>query len=344
MNELAEQKNLELVGKRVRRISDEAYARFLKKIKENELASVVTEEIVLGYFANEFYKLLRDEFKKALYESLGDLKIQDYPVGRIKISDKLFHHAHSTSLIVRRIVQQHANDFQIARNLALQLFEGYDFKDDPLKIKKQLPKYLTRPLARLQAKRLKTPALKAAYLQLIDKIEQGAGFDALEKVLRIAFYERNRYFANRIAQTELHRSYTDKRARELMADADVEYIQLRLSKKHPNTDICDLYAKMDKYGLGPGVYPKDSAPKPPFHPHCLCDAVPRIDIFDKTPKEKQNAESAFIRSKTKADGAAIAGSFAKRKRVLDGENIIDIQNDGKDPLYHLKLIGEFDEQ
>jgi hypothetical protein len=30
------------------------------------------------------------------------------------------------------------------------------------------------------------------------------------------FYERNRYFANRIARTELHRAYTDQQARELM--------------------------------------------------------------------------------------------------------------------------------
>jgi hypothetical protein len=42
-------------------------------------------------------------------------------------------------------------------------------------------------------------------------------------------------------------------AREIMDDADIEYVKLTLSSTHPVEDICDLHARVDKYSLGPGV-------------------------------------------------------------------------------------------
>ena len=56
--------------------------------------------------------------------------------------------------------------------------------------------------------------------------------DEIEKKLKVAFYERNRYFANRIARTELHRAYTDQQSREWMQEKRIEYVELRLSAKH----------------------------------------------------------------------------------------------------------------
>ena len=99
--------------------------------------------------------------------------------------------------------------------------------------------------------------LKAAYLQAL---EAGKGEQHLAKQLKIAWYEKNRYFANRIAQTELHRAYTDQLAADLMAEPKLQYVQIRLSQKHLKTDICDLHTKQDKYGLGAGVYPKAAVP------------------------------------------------------------------------------------
>ena len=51
---------------------------------------------------------------------------------------------------------------------------------------------------------------KAAYLQALDALEAGAGANRLKRLMRTAWYERNRYFANRIAQTELHRAYANQ--------------------------------------------------------------------------------------------------------------------------------------
>lgn len=33
---------------------------------------------------------------------------------------------------------------------------------------------------------------------------------------------------------------------------------------------CDFYSQSDLYGLGSGVYPKESLPRHPAHPHCMC--------------------------------------------------------------------------
>ena len=75
--------------------------------------------------------------------------------------------------------------------------------------------------------------------------------------------------ANCIARTELHRNYSAQQSREYMAADRIEYLQWRLSGKHPKLDICDYHARVDAWGLVPGIYPKAQAPQPPAHPHCL---------------------------------------------------------------------------
>ena len=55
-----------------------------------------------------------------------------------------------------------------------------------------------------------------------------------------------------------------------MDDSDVVAYRWVESTRHPTEDICDEYAKVDMYGLGPGIFPKDKAPELPAHHHCLC--------------------------------------------------------------------------
>jgi hypothetical protein len=86
------------------------------------------------------------------------------------------------------------------------------------------------------------------------------------------------------------------RARELMSQDRIEYVQIRLSSKHPKTDICDYHAEVDLYGLGPGVYPKADGPQPPFHPHCYCLVAPMIALINPKPKFNPKAERAFLES------------------------------------------------
>lgn len=140
----------------------------------------------------------------------------------------------------------------------------------------------------------------------------------------------------------MHCNYTDQQARELLAEDRIEYVQIRLSSKHPKTDICDRHAKLDAWGLGPGVYPKAEAPKPPFHPHCYCLTAPRIDLAPKKPPRfKPDAERKFLEKLPAKEARAVAGSWEKLAHTTKGgETLEDIYNEGKDPLYLWRRVGD----
>lgn len=249
----------------VRQGADAAFVKLLEKIRAGAKPRAALDA-VLKEFNADAVAGFREALNAILQSSLGTTEVKAYKVGLVKLSDALYANAQAVAGVSQQIIEKHMQGLHDARELRKALYAGYNFQDDPLHVVKPLPKYLQVEFDRFKAAALKTPALRAAYLEAIRKAEAGAGMDALEKALRVACYERNRYFANRIAQTELHRNYTDQVARELMADDQIEYVQWKLSGTHPKTDICDRHARVDAYGVGAGIYPKGEAPKPPAHP------------------------------------------------------------------------------
>ncbi len=325
----------------VRQAAEQAFQRLLEKIRAGDSPQAALKAVLKEFNANAIAGFA-EALNAILESSLGPKEVKEYKVGQVKLSDALYANAQAVSANTQQIIEKHMQGLHDARELRKALYAGYDFQKDPLHVVKPLPKYLQVEFDKFKAAALKTPALRAAYLEAIRKAEAGAGMDALEKALKVAFYERNRYYANRIARTELHRNYTDQVARELMEDDQIEYVQWRLSSKHPKADQCDAMAHVDRYGLGPGIFPKAEAPKPPLHPFCICRVTPKIDIFpDKSPKERAGAERAYLRSLPAKDARDIAGSWEKRRRVLeDGESLEEIYNEGKDPLYQWKRVGD----
>lgn len=319
--------------------------------------------------ARQFADQAMDGFEQALSDalsgSIGVADIREYPIGDVVLSERLYAYAHEVSTIARTIIQQQANEFQSVRELALQLYEGYGVKPAEREILQykasnpKLPKYLRvllgdpdvgpslqSALARIQVGTLKTPALRAGYLELIDAIEKGAGMARLEKRLNVAFAERMRYFANRIARTELHRAVMEQQAREWMSPQGdwVKALRWRLSSKHPKTDICDMHANIDKYGLGPGVYPKERAPLPPVHAHCLCTLHPVIDLPPSAKaRERETAERDWLSRQSAADQALVMGSRDKAQRFLGGEPLEAIIDEGVPEPYRLRMVGTITE-
>ncbi|MDG4557910.1 MAG: hypothetical protein P9F19_11075 [Candidatus Contendobacter sp.] len=277
-----------------------------------------------------------------LKASLGPADIKAWPVGPVKLSQALYAHHRAISAATAATVNAHLQGLHSARDLAKTLYEGYDFKPDTLQVVAKLPKYLRVKFNAARAAKLKTPALRAAYLQAIQAAEAGAGQAQLEQVLKVAFYERNRYLANRIARTEIARAQNAQIARELLADEQIGFVQIRLSSKHPKTDICDLHAKLDAYGLGPGVYPKAEAPLPPFHPHCYCLQRPILSIPPGQKVQAQpNAARAFLKSIPPDEARQVMGGKERLRRVLeDGDSIEAVVNTNVDPLYHAKRMGD----
>lgn len=75
--------------------------------------------------------------------------------------------------------------------------------------------------------------------------------------------------AMRLFRTELNRAHGE--AYMATGEDHPEFAGWRylLSPMHPKPDICDLYARQNLYGLGPGVYPSRAKCPWPAHPNTL---------------------------------------------------------------------------
>ena len=81
------------------------------------------------------------------------------------------------------------------------------------------------------------------------------------------------YEALRLARTEMTAAFGEgslAAAQDSPSYIGMKYI---MSASHPMYDICDIITTHDS-GLGPGVYGPGDEPVYPFHPNCLCIAIP----------------------------------------------------------------------
>ena len=297
MSPEAEREVLEAAREEIEAEAQRAYETMLRRIRTG-LDPREAVRLSMQTFSGRYADALAERFSEILSTAVGSKSVLEMAVGPVTLSRKLYRLTEEVAANVGGIVERHARGFQDARRLSLELFEGYGFRlesDEPLAINWRnpaLPKYLrdellrdpglqgklARHFARINAAGLKTPALRASYLEYLEVLEDGDGFDLLGTKLNTAMQEKVRYFANRIAQTELHRAFAHRQAQEVLDDTGVEFVQYRLSPTHPEVDVCDYFARLNAYGLGPGVYPKGRAPVAPLHPHCRCYLKPRTDI------------------------------------------------------------------
>lgn len=338
-----------------------AFAKLWEAIQANPGADV--RELAASAqvdFSDQFSEALAASFSSLLQRSVQTSAVRDMPVGEIPLSAWLYSHSQEVATEVARIVRQHAQGVQQARELSLALYDGYSPQDGvrrPLEgsARGELPQALRSmtadPAARAslqqlmtqgqqQAGRLRTRALRAAYLEAFEAWERGAGQEALQKRLDVAQREKNRFLADRIAQTELHRAHQAVISRDLMQDADTTVVQVKLNPTHPRVDICDLHTRADLWGLGPGLYPKAEAPRPPFHPFCRCVLRPRPSLSAAGAQFKPGAAAGFLR-RLGPDGARmVMGSNARAAEVLDGAAPMAVVDRGKPASYRTLSVGE----
>lgn len=74
--------------------------------------------------------------------------------------------------------------------------------------------------------------------------------------------------ALRLFRTEINRAHGEAYMAAAFDSPDVIGTRFLLSPNHPETDICDMHARVNRYGLGAGVYPKGKNPWP-AHPNTL---------------------------------------------------------------------------
>jgi hypothetical protein len=276
---------------------------------------------------NRIFKVFNDELLSAMARAMGVVTsvpidvamMAAYQVNGVALSSILYQQSAVVSAEITKIINDHLQYKHNVNKLALSIYEGYGFNlDEPLKPSVKLPKYMQNPGLDKRVKTtlkkisgMKNGPLKSSYLDALNKAVAGKSQASVERALKVAIEERYRYFARRIARTELFKAHVNVLQRRYMADDKLEYLQVRLSSKHPRKDICDYYAGADLYGLGPGVYPKAACPKPPFHPHCYCMITPRLDLFNVTQVYNEKAGKDFLKDLDPHDAALIAGSKAK---------------------------------
>ena len=340
-------------------LSRAAFASFWAAVQAGTPVQKAIEDAQAG-FSGSFADKLALAFSELLRRSVGTAEVRAMPVGDFTLSRRLHQHSVQTQNEVVAIVRQHAQGIQQARELSLRLYDGYTPTDGikrPLEgtARAELPKYLRwltedntarRELTDIQiagqeqVSRLKSQALRAGYNEAIELWTQGAAQDAVMRRLEVAQREKNRFFANRIAQTELARAHQTEVAAEFMADETIDAVKVVMNPMHPRTDICDMHARADLFGLGPGVYPKRKAPRPPFHPFCWCKLVSKPSLFGVPPREATGGEAAFLRSLPPEEAARVMGSRARAKAVLDGDSVQAVVNAGKDSPYRLVRLGD----
>lgn len=342
----------------------EAHRKVVDLIRSGMAPRDAVRTVIEG-FAGDMAETLAVALTAILGASVGADDVMAFEVGAVRLSTKLYAESHLVSETVHGIVTRHVQGFTDSRALALELFEGYNYRQpdiEPLQINPsnpRLPRYMREALltddkvlaamkrhfAKLLVDDLSTAALRAAYQQVLDAIQAmeatGEGRDLLERRLEVAFYERMRYFANRIARTELHRAYAEREAMLLMDDPDVEFVQVRRAPGRGAPCICVLFTGRDLYGLGPGVYPKAVAPRPPFHPFCMCVNSPRLDLTGRTAQPRDMAGDAYFLNRLGVSMAGrVMGSQAKRDAVMRGAQPEDVLNANRDPLYHVTVLGQ----
>lgn len=145
---------------------------------------------------------------------------------------------------------------------------------------------IRRQVERLSKNHAPTDELKWAYRNILKEVETNNP-ERIAEAVKIAMQEKARYNARRIARTELARAYVEGEYTKYLPDNDVMGFKICLSSNHPVTDICDLYATADLFGMGSGIYPRDKMPRLPAHPHCRCSIVPVYVGEANAPKQGQ---------------------------------------------------------
>ena len=158
--------------------------------------------------------------------------------------------------------------------------------------------------------------LRRAYQDVIDTAETSK-IKAIEKAAQYAAVYKERYNAERIIATESARAYGKGFFSNIADDDDIVGWRSVLNSAHKTTDICDFWASVDLFGMGPGCFPKGKAPDYPYHPFCACTLRPIIagDIEAKKKPIPENAieylQKLPQQSQTQLLGKAGAESFSE---------------------------------
>ena len=122
----------------------------------------------------------------------------------------------------------------------------------------------------------------------------------------------------RIFRTEINRAHITSYQQSLEGVDDVVGTRFLLSRNHPERDICDLHARANLYGLGPGVYPLGKSPLP-AHPNTLSYEVAVFEEeVSSVHKANKQTRSEWLASQPPSLQAKVLNSWGKQRAFNAG--------------------------
>lgn len=294
-----------------------AFEKEIKRLlKEGKTAKEAVKEAYKKYpvmktLEKELQKQLEEAMKRGAGEEIPINAIHDalslvWSPDNLTLSERTTKGSKEITAQAASIIAEAIKKGKSVQKTALALFDGYGYghvlptQDIPEFMKKlseigKLTDYKGQTFRKTlrdverQLKRVNVQGMKIAYRKVKEAIETG-NEKKINKAVYVATQERTRYFARRIARTELARAYGDGAMAKWENDGDCVAFQWKLSTGHPFCDICDLYANADLYGMGKGIFPKDKVPTLPVHPNCMCHLRPVMSgsklLKSETPKAR----------------------------------------------------------
>lgn len=294
-----------------------AFEKEIKRLlKEGKTAKEAVKEAYKEYpvmktLEKELQKQLEEAMKRGAGEEIPINAIHDalslvWSPDNLTLSERTTKGSKEITAQAASIIAEAIKKGKSVQKTALALFDGYGYghvlptQDIPEFMKKlseigKLTDYKGQTFRKTlrdverQLKRVNVQGMKIAYRKVKEAIETG-NEKKINKAVYVATQERTRYFARRIARTELARAYGDGAMAKWENDGDCVAFQWKLSTGHPFCDICDLYANADLYGMGKGIFPKDKVPTLPVHPNCMCHLRPVMSgsklLKSETPKAR----------------------------------------------------------
>lgn len=127
-----------------------------------------------------------------------------------------------------------------------------------------------------------------------------------------------RAHAMRLFRTEMNRAHGEAYRAAAFEHPDVIGTRFLLSPNHPRTDICDMHAAVNRYGLGPGVYPKGKSPWP-AHPNTLSyEEVVFADEVTDEDRDGREGRIDWLKRQDPRVQTGVLGSVRKRGALVKG--------------------------
>ncbi len=360
---------MELADEMSRRIAAEAQARF-DDLWRSVQDGVPIDEALAQYqrsLPQGIGTIIAEAFNALLKSAPGLDAVMAMPIGKMSLSSKLYAGSEELSEQVRAVVEDHTRGMHQAQALSRALYDGYTPNGGALEGRVNQRGLVAEPLASLlkeripasdgrittlgaelqlaldrateAAGRIKSPPLRAAWDEAIAAWEAGTAEARLKQALEVVAVEKARYYADRIARTELARAHAISKSRAIIEGGD-EVVQVVLNPLHPLMDVCDMHAGGDFWGLGPGLYPASKAPRPPYHPHCWCTIRTRPSLSAAGAEYREGEAARYLGSVGGAKAWRIAGSQAKADRITSGERWLSVIDEAKPTEYHTRTVGD----